>query len=82
MARTDEIEIVSEITAIEIIAIGNSIRDLDRLQKKHGKGRWRKMKGLANVRLPDATTCFAEIHWYEAHGIGKRDIKIKHILGK
>jgi hypothetical protein len=80
--QAEEIEVISEITEIEIIAIGNSIRDLDRLQRKHGRGRWRKLKGLANVRLPDDTTCFAEIHWYEAHGIGKRDIKIKRILGK
>ena len=58
--RTEEIEIISEITDIEIIAIGNSIRDLDRLQKKHGRGRWRKLKGLATIRLPDNTTCFAE----------------------
>jgi len=80
--QTDEVEVVSEITEVKIIAIGNSIRDLDRLQKKHGRGRWRKLKGLASVRLPDDTICFAEIHWYEAHGIGKRDIKIKRILGK
>jgi hypothetical protein len=79
---SEEIEVISEITEIEIIAIGNSIRDLDRLQKKHGRGRWRKLKGLANVRLPDDTICFDEIHWYEAHGIGKHDIKIKRILGK
>jgi len=79
---TEEIEVISEIADIEIIAIGNAIRDLERLQKKHGRGRWRKLKGQASVRLPDNTTCFAEIHWYEAHGIGKRDIKIKRILGK
>ena len=79
---TEEIEVISEITDVEIIAIGNSIRDLDRLQKKHGKGRWRKLKGTASVRLPDDTTCWAEIHWYEANGIGKRDIKVKRILGK
>jgi hypothetical protein len=78
----DNIEVFSEITDIEIIAVGASIRDLDRLQKKHGKGRWRKLKGFANVRLPDNTTCFAEIHWYEAHGIGKHDVKVKRILGK
>lgn len=80
--RTKEIVVVSEITEVKVIAISNSIRDLDRLQKKHGRGRWRKLKGLANVRLPDDTICFAEIHWYEAHGIGKRDIKVKRILGK
>ncbi len=78
----EEVEIISEVTDVEIIAVGHSIRDLDRLQRKYGKGRWRKLKGLATVRLPDDTTCFAEIHWYESHGVGKRDIKIKRILGK
>ena len=80
--QNDEIEIISEITEVEIIAIGSSIRNLDRLHKKHGRGRWRKLKGLATVRLPDDTMYLAEIHWYEAHGIGKRDIKVKRILGK
>jgi len=78
----EEVEVIGEITDVEIIAVGRSIRDLDRLQRKYGKGRWRKLKGLATVRLPDDTTCFAEIHWYESHGVGKRDIKIKRILGK
>ncbi len=77
----EEVEVIGEITEVEIVAVGHSIRELDRLQRKHGKGRWRKLKGLATVRLPDDTTCFAEIHWYEAHGIGKRDIKVKRILG-
>ena len=80
--RTDEVEVIGEITEIEIIAIGNAIRELDRLQEKYGRGRWRKLKGLASVHLSDGTTWFAEIHWYEAHGIGKRDIKVKRILGK
>jgi len=77
-----EIEIVGEITDIKTIAVGRAIRELDSLQKTYGKGRWRKLKGLATVRLPDDTTCFAEVHWYEAHGIGKKDIKIKRILGR
>lgn len=77
-----EIEVISDITDIKTITIGRSIRDLARLQKKYGKGRWRKLKGFASVLLPDDTISFAEIHWYEAHGIGKRDIKIKRILGK
>jgi hypothetical protein len=80
--QSDSVEVLSEITDIEIIALGSSIRDLDRLQKKYGRGRWRKLKGLANVRLPDNTICLAEIHWYEAHGIGKRDIKVKRIIGE
>ena len=75
-----EIEIVSEITDIEIIAVGNSIREIGRLRKVHGKGHWRKLKGRATVRLPDRTLCKAEVHWYEAHGIGRRDIKVKYIL--
>jgi hypothetical protein len=78
----DQVEVLGEITQIELIAVGHSIRDLDRLQKKYGIGRWRKLKGVATVRLPDNTVSLAEIHWYEAHGIGKRDIKVKHILGK
>lgn len=77
-----EIEIIGEITDIDTIAVGRSIRELNRLQRTYGKGRWRKLKGLATVRLPDDTICFAEVHWYEAHGIGKKDIKIKRILGK
>lgn len=77
-----EIEIIGEITNIETIAVGRSIRELDRLQRKFGKGRWRKLKGIAFVRLPDDTTQFAEIHWYEASGVGKRDFKVKRILGK
>ncbi len=80
--QNEQIEVVGDITEIETIAVGNSIRDLERLQKKHGRGRWRKLKGVATVRLPDNTTCFAEVHWYEAHGIGKRDIKVKRIIGR
>ena len=75
-----EIEVISEIADIEIIAIGRSIRELNRLQKMYGKGRWRKLKGVAAVRLPDNSIAFAEIHWYEAHGIGKKDFKVKRIL--
>jgi hypothetical protein len=74
-----EIEIVSAITATEVIAVGNAIRDLTRLRKLYGHGRWRKLKGIATVRLPDGTVCKAEVHWYEAHGIGRKEIKVKHI---
>jgi hypothetical protein len=77
-----EIEVISVITDIEIIAIGRSIRELNRLQKLYGKGRWRKLEGVAIVRLPDSSTVFAEIHWYQAHGIGKKDFKVKRILRK
>ncbi len=70
-------EIVGEITQIETIAVGRSIRVLTLLQKRYGKGRWRKKKGITTVKLNDGSFRLAEVHWYEAHGIGKRDIKIK-----
>ena len=70
-------EIVSEITNVKTIAAGNSIRVLPILNNKYGKGRWRKKKGVATVKLKDGSFHTAEIHWYEAHGIGKRDLKIK-----
>lgn len=70
-------EIVSEITNIETIASGNSIRVLPILRKKYGRGTWRKKKGIATVKLADGSFRLAEIHWYEAHGIGRKDIKIK-----
>ncbi len=70
-------EIVSEIENVETIAEGSSLRIRHLLHKKYGKGRWRKKKGIANVRLRDGSVRLAEIHWYEAHGIGRRDIKIK-----
>ena len=72
-----DFEIVGDITNIETIAIGKGIRDRARLQKQHGKGRWRKLKGVAQVRLANATIRLAEIHWYEAHGIGKKEFKLK-----
>ncbi len=73
-------EIVSQIENIEIIAVGGSIRDLAYLQKAYGRGRWRKLKGTANVKLPNGRMRRVELHWYEAHGIGRKDIKIKSYL--
>jgi len=75
-------EIVGAITNIEIIAAGSSIREIAHLRKIYGKGRWRKLKGVATVRLSDDTLWKAEIHWYEAHGIGKKEFKIKHLLSE
>ena len=72
-----DFKLVSEITEIEIIAVNKSIRDLARLNRIHGKGRWRKLKGVANVELPSGRIRLAEVHWYEAHGIGKKEMKIK-----
>lgn len=76
-----EIEVVGSVLRPETIATGRGIRELDRLRKAYGPGRWRKRKGVATVRLPDGTRCVAEVHWYEAHGIGRKDMKIKAILG-
>jgi len=63
-------ELIGKIENIEIIAVGGQIRDLQKIRKKHGKGRWRKLKGTGRVRLPDGYECNAELHWYEAHGVG------------
>ncbi|OGA96056.1 MAG: hypothetical protein A3G27_05055 [Betaproteobacteria bacterium RIFCSPLOWO2_12_FULL_66_14] len=73
-------EIIGEITVVETIASGTGIRDIKRLRKNYGKGRWRKMKGVARVRLADGRIRLAELHWYEAHGIGKREFKRKAYL--
>ena len=73
-------EIISEITAIEPIAAGSAIRDRTRLRKQYGPGRWRKLKGVAMIRLRNGRIRKAELHWYEAHGIGKKEIKRKRYL--
>lgn len=73
-------EVIGEITGVETIAEGSGIRILPRLRKYYGIGNWKKKKGFATVRLEDGTTVRAEIHWYEAHGFGKREIKIKYFL--
>ena len=73
-------EIIDEVTDIEVIAVGNSIRDLPRLRKLYGDGRWRKMKGIATIQLSNGRVRKAEIHWYEAHGIGRKEYKRKRYL--
>ena len=75
-----DFELVGEITDTETIAAGPSIRELPQLRKRFGHGRWRKRKGVANVRLRGGTIRLAEVHWYEAHGIGKVRMKIKRYL--
>lgn len=69
------------IEEIEVIASGREIRELARLRKVYGVGRWRKMKGVATIRLPDGLAIRAEVHWYERHGQGRREMKIKRLLG-
>ena len=73
-------EIIEKVTDVETIAVGSGIRDIGRLQKRYGVGRWRKLKGIAEVRLGSGRICKAEVHWYEAHGIGRKKMKLKRIL--
>jgi hypothetical protein len=73
-------KIVGQILDIETIASGKAIRERRRLRKIYGGLRWRKMKGTAAIKLADGTMGYAEVHWYEAHGVGKRELKIKRIL--
>jgi hypothetical protein len=80
MAVDDDFKIVGQVTNIETLAVGTRIKELRTLQARFGKGRWRKLKGVATVRLTDGTKRFAEVHWYQAHGIGKVRMKIKRYL--
>ena len=73
-------EVVGAVTDIEEIASGPGIRILSHLRKAHGRGRWRTLKGVATVRLPNGALRRVELHWYEAHGIGRRGLKIKRYL--
>ena len=72
--------VVGAILAIETIAVGREIRILKRLQRQYGRGRWRKLKGIARIRLADGALALAEVHWYEAHGIGRRELKLKRLI--
>lgn len=75
-----DFEVVGEITKVETSAVGNAIRELPRLRRVYGFGHWRKRKGIALIRFGDGRVCKAEVHWYEAHGIGRKEIKIKRFL--
>ena len=75
-----DFQIVGAIEAVETIAQGSGIRDLAMLRRRYGLGKWRKKKGIATVRIADATMARAEVHWYEAHGVGKVKLKIKEWL--
>ncbi len=76
----NEFELLSELTNIEIIAVNLSIRERKRLQEQFGGRRWRKLKGIGRVRFPSGEVCLAELHWYEAHGVGRRKMKVKRAL--
>jgi hypothetical protein len=73
-------EILGDLGDVETIAAGSGIREIARLRKRYGRGRWRKRKGNAEVRLGSGEICRAEVHWYEATGIGMREFKIKRLL--
>ena len=75
-----DFEILDRLRDVETIAAGRGIRELRRLQRAYGRGRWRKRKGVSRVRLRDGTVRIAELHWYEAHGIGSYEHKIKRYL--
>lgn len=72
-----DFEVVGEITDVETFAAGVGVRSRKRLWKTYGRGRWRKRKGVATVRLTSGKIRLAEVHWYEAHGIGRREFKLK-----
>jgi hypothetical protein len=75
-----DFQVVGDISGIETIATGSGIRELARLRKRYGHGRWRKRKGFAEIRLPTGELIRAELHWYEATGIGRREMKIKAFI--
>lgn len=75
-----DFKILGPISDAETIASGRAIREFRRLQRIYGRGRWRKRKGIARVELSNGTVRTAELHWYEAHGIGKHEYKIKRYL--
>ncbi len=76
----EDFEVVGAIEDIETIAVGSRIHEIERLRKAFGAGRWRKLKGTATIRFDDGTMHRVELHWYEAHGIGRRKLKIKEYL--
>jgi hypothetical protein len=75
-----QFEILGDIGDVETIAAGRGVYIRHYLERTYGRGRWRKMKGIATVRLADGTICEAEIHWFEAHGVGRTHLKIKRVI--
>jgi hypothetical protein len=75
-----DFDIISGITGIQTLAAGSGIRERSRLRRRYGRGRWRKRKGFAQIRLPSGEIVQAELHWYEATGIGRREVKIKTLI--
>jgi hypothetical protein len=73
-------DVLGEISQVETIATASGIREIARLRKMYGRGRWRKRKGIARIQLDDGSFHLAEVHWYEAAGIGRKEYKIKELL--
>ena len=73
-------KILGPMVNVETIAAGRAIRELRRLQKAYGRARWRKRKGIARIQLSDGSIHTAEVHWYEAHGVGRKETKIKRLI--
>jgi hypothetical protein len=73
-------EVLGEISEVETFAAGSAIREIARLRRIYGRERWRKRKGMARVRVADGSVHLAELHWYEASGIGRKELKIKRLL--
>lgn len=73
-------EIIGEIEDTEVIAVNHKIRDKKRLEEVYGEGRWRKLKGIATIKLKNGTMHEVELHWYEANGIGRKELKVKYFL--
>lgn len=78
--QQNEFELLGPVTHVEVIATRGRIREVENLRELFGPGRWRKLKGIADIRFPNGVRCRAEVHWHEAHGIGRRKLKIKEIL--
>lgn len=77
-----EVEVLGEIESVETIASGSAVRVRRLLDRAYGVGKWRKCKGIARVRLSDGFVGWAEVHWYEAHGRGRVDVKVKRLLSR
>lgn len=75
-----DFSIIGDITEVATFAVGRKIREIERLREQYGRGRWRKRRGVARVKLADGAVRVAEVHWYEASGIGKKEFKIKRYL--
>jgi hypothetical protein len=73
-------DVLGEISDVETIASGSGIREIARLRRLYGRGRWRKRKGIARIRLADGSSWLAELHWYEASAFGRKELKIKHLI--